>query len=132
MIVPHDERGVFVDGFAGEEEAFGEASLVAFDGLAYVVFDCVLAVAVQMSSVVGIEFRHVVLVLRRRCCLFERLLAIGMLWIMRHPAGGELDVPFLAIALDHDMVTAYAKDVFEDSQSQLWWQTEETGLCVQH
>jgi hypothetical protein len=97
---------------------------VAFNGLADVVFDCVLAVAVQMSSMVGIEIRHVVLVLRRRLGLFERLLAVGMLWAMPRPAGGELDVPFLAIALDHDMVTANAKDVLEYSQSQLWWQTE--------
>lgn len=33
VVVPHGERGVFVDGFAGEEETLRQASLVAFGGL---------------------------------------------------------------------------------------------------
>ena len=35
---------------------------------------------------------------------------------------GELDVVVLVIALDFDVVTRCAKDVFKDSKSQLWWQ----------
>lgn len=47
-------------------------------------------------------------------------------------AMGELDVVVLVIALDFDVVARCAEDVFEDSESQLWWQTEETRLRVQY
>ena len=36
-------------------------------------------------------------------------------------AAGELDVVVLLIAIDLDVVTDCAEDVFEDSESQLWW-----------
>lgn len=36
-------------------------------------------------------------------------------------AAGELDMVVLVIAVDLDVVTRCAEDVFEDSESQLWW-----------
>lgn len=36
-------------------------------------------------------------------------------------AAGELDVVFLVIAIDLDVVADCAEDVFKDSESQLWW-----------
>jgi hypothetical protein len=46
-------------------------------------------------------------------------------------ARGDVDVPFLVTALlDFDVVAHRAEDVFEDSESQIWWQTQETGFRV--
>lgn len=127
MVVPHDRRGILVDGFACEEETLGQAPLVAFGGLSASA-EIPLAVAGSVSRVI----RRVALVLQRRCYLFERLLAVGvMVRLKLNLAVGELDKILLSIALDLDVVAHRAEDIFEDSESQLRWQTEETRLCVQ-
>jgi hypothetical protein len=106
-----------VDGFAGEEKTLGQSLLVAFEEP--IVSHCVLAVAVEMSSM-----RFCTLVLQRRCWLFERLLAVRMMpGVKLKLTASELDVPFLVVAFDLDVVAHCAEDVFEDSQPQLWWQT---------
>ena len=122
MVVPHYERGFGVDCFAGEEEALREAALVAFDGLASSAGHCVCVVGVLVSPVIGMDGIGRDRVLRRGCLLFERFGAVGVVFGFELDfAAGEVDVPFLVIAFDLDVVAECAEDVFEDSEAQFWW-----------